>query len=65
MTVIVRQRLVGEQVVAQFLVEHLVAPADPFEQHGGVLFLLVGVVPEDAGQFRILAGIDAQELPKL
>ena len=52
-----------EQVVLQLLRQHGVVAADPFEDHGRVLLLLVAVVREDRLQLRVLAGIGALVVP--
>ena len=45
-------RFLGEEIGAEFVVPGSAAAAQPLEEHGGVLDLLVAVVGEDGAQAR-------------
>ena len=53
-----REWFLAEQIFAQVGIERRVVPAQPFEHHRGVLFLLVAVMREDRLQFVIIARRD-------
>ena len=55
--------LVGEEIILQFLVEHRVLAADPFQHHGRVFLLLIAIVRQDVAQIRVLAGIHPLVVP--
>src|SRR5690242_2124936 len=52
-------RPLGEEELAQLGVEDRVVPANPLEDHGGVLFFLVAVVTQDGLELVVVAGLQA------
>src|SRR5262249_20789041 len=58
-----RDRALGPEVATQVAVEARVPTADPFQEHGCVLLLLVAVVPQDVSQLRVLRGVHPLLVP--
>lgn len=52
-----------KEETTQMLVELRILAADPLERHRGVLFLFVAVVGEDAGEIRVVGGVDPLRVP--
>ena len=59
----VRDRLISEKEVLQFLVERWVFSPNPLQHHRRVLFLFITVMREDRFEIIVLARIDPPVVP--